>query len=142
MYDLGQEIKKIDALLGKVYSVNIIPSQYRDIYSVVYLYDLFSTSRLTDLDAALTLFVLEQIKSKLDEIILNQSTMILNQQIMIANQMKTLEQQQHHQNEMVAKLNRLSLIEEEHIIYLDMIERNTEATAYFSAATYLQNALQ
>ena len=132
------EIVKIDALLERLYGVNIIPKWYRDIYPAVYLYDWFSNSRADDLDLALNTLVLEQIKDRLDTIILYQSEVIINQRIMIANQQRSMEQVERHHQELVRKLNNLQASAEEQNMYLSMIEGNTAANAYFSAANYLK----
>lgn len=134
-----QERDRIDILLDQVYDANIIPRRYRDIYAAVYLYDWFSTSQADDLDMALNMFVLEEIKEKLDIIIARQSESILNQRIMLANQQKSLEQQQRHSAMMRSKLNRIAASNEERNIYLSMIESNTAATAYFAAADYISS---
>lgn len=65
-------------LIQELYSVNIIPSRYRGIYGVLYLYDWFGTSQADDMDKALNVYVLEQIRDRLDKIIANQAEMILN----------------------------------------------------------------
>lgn len=135
---LENEIQKIDTLLEKQYSINVIPGWYRDLYPAVYLYDWFSNSRANDLDVALNTLVLEQIKDRLDTIIRNQSDMIINQRIMIANQQKSMEQADRHHATLMAKLDRIEATNEDRNMYLSMIEANTAANAYFSAANYLK----
>ena len=132
------EIKKVMQTLQKAYSVNVIPLQYRNIYAAIYLYDHFAYSRADDLDAALQLFVLEEIKAKLDKVIANQYTMILNQQIEIANQQRTLELQQAHSAMMREKLDRSEASNEDRNMYLSMIESNTSTIAYFATADYIR----
>ena len=134
----SRESGRVTSLLKEAYSVNIIPSRYRNIYAAVYLYDWFSTSQADDLDMALNMFVLEEIKEKLDRIIENQMDIILNQRLMLANQQRSLEQQQRHSNMMRAKLNQIAASNEERNTYLRMIESNTAATAYFAAADYIR----
>lgn len=133
----SHELQQVKELLRYAYSANIIPTRYRDRYAAIYLYDWFSTSRADDLDAALNMFVLEEIKEKLDTIIANQSEIILNQCMMLANQQKSLDQQQRHSAMMRSKLNQIAASNEERNIYLSMIESNTAATAYFAAADYI-----
>lgn len=137
IHEYKQERKKVHDLLTEAYNVNIIPRNYRGIYPSVYLYDWFSTSRATDLDHALSMFVLEQIKDKLDTIIENQSEMLLNQRVMMANQQKLLSQQKQENNRLRMKLDNMIAGSEEHNRYLRMIESNTAATAYFTAANYI-----
>lgn len=133
------ELKKVNRLLKKVYSANVIPSHYRDVYAAVYLYDFFSTGRSDDLDMALNTFVLEQIKEKLDIIIQQQADIILHQRIMMVTQQKALEEQREHNAYLENKARRIAENMEERNQYLSMIESNTAATAYFAAATYLKN---
>lgn len=136
---LKSEKNDLEKLLTKVYGANVIPSHYRNIYAAVYLYDWFSTSASDDLDHALSMFVLEEIKAKLDMIIEQQSEMIMNQRIIQANQMKSMELQQKHNHMMRLKLDQLQITAEEQYRYVQMIEANTAATAYFAAANYLKN---
>ncbi len=130
--------EEVDEALQKVYSANIIPRRYRDIYVTVYLYDWFSTSMADDLDMALNNYLLEEIKDRLDRIIVQLSKSLRNQRIIIENQEKSIEQQEMYRNEMISKLERLQLTAEEHSSYLSMIEANTAASACFSAAEYIR----
>lgn len=134
-----RNIKRIDALLEQMYSANIIPVMYRDCYAAVYLYNWFSTGGSDDLDHALSMYVLEEIKSRLDIIIQNQSQMILNQSIMMANQVRSMEQRRQYENMMRAKVNQLQATSDERLRYTRMIESNTSALAFFATANYLRN---
>ena len=133
------EDRKVKMLLEKLYSANVIPRQYREVYAAVYLYDWFSTSGADDIEMALNMFVLEEIKARLDRIIENQSNIILNQRIMIANQQRAQEQQDRHNRMMHDKLNQLQVSSEERNRYLCMIENNTAVTAFFAQASYIRN---
>lgn len=133
-----QECNRIESVLNKVYSANIIPSYYRNIYVSVYLYDWFSTSGADDLDHALSMFVLEEIKERLDRIIENQVRQLVNQEIMLSNQYRSQEQQKSYERMMRNKLNQISATQTEQLSYTRMIEGNTAAVAYFAAADYLR----
>ena len=130
------ELQKTEDLLTQLYNVNVIPVQYRNIYTAVYLYEWFSTSMSDDLDHALSMFVLEEIKERLDSVIENQTQMILNQQLAMANQYHTQELLEQHSEQMMTKLDKIDASNEERNRYLGMIEGNTAAIAYFSAADY------
>ncbi len=138
-----KEIKKIEGYLETAYQANIIPTRYRDIYAAIYLYDWFVSGGSDDMDMALNTYVLEEIKERLDKIIENQTTMILQQQVMLANQYKSMEQQKNHHALMEKKLDKLQttmeLSAEEQHKYHAMIESNTRAIAYFSAAQYFND---
>lgn len=126
------ERQKVAETIQQVYNANVIPRQYRDIYAVVYLYDYFSTSLADDLDTVLSLYVLEQIKAKIDIVIAQQSELILNSRLMLAKQQKTIEEQRAYAVRMEEKVRKLTNIEEERNQYYKMIESNTAATAYFA----------
>ena len=125
--------------MRQVYSANVIPGQYRNLYAAVYLYQYFGQSQADDLDLVLNTFVLEQIKAKLDVVIQQQSEAILNQRIMLANQEKTMEAQQKHAAMLESKLSRMEASDEERNQYLSMIESNTATTAYFATAQYINS---
>lgn len=135
---LEKEIDRVEQLLEKAYSANVIPRWYRDLYPAVYLYDWFANGRADDLDVALNTLVLEQIKDRLDTIIRNQGEQIINQRIIIANQQKAMEQADRHHKALMAKLDRIEASNEDRNMYLSMIEANTAANAFFSAANYLK----
>lgn len=139
MHEYQEEINRIDMVLKQVYSANIIPSMYRNKYAAVYLYDWFGTSGADDLDHALSMYVLEEIKARLDRIIEQQSEMILNQRLMLAKQQESIDAQNRHSDMMRSKLDQLQATEEERLRYERMTEANTAATAYFAAATYLKS---
>ena len=135
---IDNELKTVQSIINEVYGANIIPRYYRNKYVAVYLYDFFSTSRSNDLDMALNIFVLEQIKDRLDVIIETQQEQILNQRMIMANQRKSIEEQREHNAHMRKKACRIAADVEEQNQYLAMIESNTAATAYFAAANYLK----
>lgn len=133
------EIHKAQQLRNKLYSANVIPVQYRNIYASVYLYQFFSTSQADDIDMTLQTFVLEEIKARLDKVIQLQTETIINQEIMIANQRASMEAQQQYQSYMKAKAKEIAGSIDEQNAYLSMIEGNTAATAYFAAARAIRN---
>ena len=75
---LENDIDKTSELLTNAYDINIIPKQFRSIQGVYYLYNYLSTSHQT-LSEALLQVNLEEIKKKLDTMIIFQSEMIIEQ---------------------------------------------------------------
>ena len=134
-----RELSRVEKLLQQAYVVNIIPRYYRGLYPAVYLYDWFRYSQEDDIAMALNMFVLEEIKSKLDRIIDNQSEIILNQYIQEANQRRVMEQDNDHHQQLMRKLDRISNQNDDRNNYLKMIASTSAADAYFSAANYLRN---
>lgn len=133
-----KEITRIEGLLTELYGANVIPGWYRDLYPAVYLNDWFTNSRADDLDVALGMLVLEQIKDKLDVIIQNQADQLINQRIIIANQERRMEQAERHHGELMSKLDEIQATNEERNTYLQMINANTSTSAFFAEASYLR----
>lgn len=132
---------EIEQLRQRMYASNIIPSKYRTLPAVCYLYDYFSTSRETDLDRVIQTMLLDDINSKLSDIIRRLDEVILNQKIQMA-QMDDLHNEYRGNNERTMKA--IAQAEQDRRLqadYLAMIAANTEANAYFSAATYLSREL-
>ena len=73
---LEKEIDRIETLLSDAYSINIIPSKFRNIYAAYFLYDFISTSTAS-LNEALLHCDLDTIQQKLDEVIQQQEAMIM-----------------------------------------------------------------
>lgn len=136
--DLKSRLCKAKALRNNVYSVNIIPSKYRNVHVAYYLFDYFNTCRESDLDKIIQTLLLDQIVQKLDKIIDQNDEIILNQRYQIA-----LEEQQ---NRMIAEnhrreLKQIAQLESNQQLQLDyqnMIARNQEVTNFFLAADYIQ----
>ena len=133
------ELERVQDMRRFVYGANIIPKHYRDFYATVFLYDWFAYGASDDLDMALNTYVLEEIKARLDRIIQQQSEMILNQRLMLAKQRESIEAQNHHNELMRSKLDRLQTTEDERLRYERMTETNTAVTAFFAAANYLNS---
>ncbi len=136
---LLEQIQRVDTLLQQAYSANVIPGHYRNIYAAVFLYQFFSESMSDDLDQVLQMFVLEEIKDRLDRIIANQEEMILQQRFMVANQRASLEEQRRHAAKMESKMEHLALSAEEQDRYLRMIETNTATTAWLAKIDFFRH---
>lgn len=132
------EYDKVKELLDEAYSVNIIPNRYRNVYAVSYLYDYFSSSNADDLDAIIQTLLLDniqqelqKIQAKLDQIINNQDNMIPVLQN-ICSKAGRIERNIKRNGERQLR----AYADQER--YLDIIEANTRASAYFSAATCIE----
>lgn len=139
MRECQYEMSRVKDTLRRVYCANVIPGHYRNMYAAVFLYDWFSTGRSDDLDMALNMFVLEEIKEKLDRIIENQQEILLNQYLQMSEQRRSIEQQEAHYAMMERKVDQLNASNEERNTYLAMIESNTAVSAYFATANYIMH---
>ena len=130
------ELKKAGELLEKAYQVNIIPVQFRNLYAVYYLHTFITTSR-ESLSTALLHYDLNEIKSKLDQIIAQQQEIIIQQAVLAAQN-----QQMLRQNQM--QLERLAAIEDntrQAAQYAEIAAVNAEACAWLGNASYIDRKL-
>lgn len=132
-------IEEVKQLREKAYSANIIPRQYRNIYAVHYLYEYMDTSQENDLDRVIQTFVLEEIKSRLDSIIEQQTEIILNQRCLIAKQeqsSKIMIENHKQKMQQLAMLNENSVNQTK---YLQMINTNLAVSNYFAYHDYIRS---
>ena len=138
MIEAQVNLRDAQRMCANVYSVNIIPAQYRNVYVAYYLYDYFSTSRETDLDKIIQMFLLEEIKQKLDKIITQNEQIILNQRYQIALQEQENRALAEHHREELRQIARLTENQELQLDYQNMIAKNQEVTNFILAADYMK----
>lgn len=134
---LQKRVQEVEKLREGIYKANVIPIPYRNVYAVHFLYEYFRSSSADDVDMILQTFVLEEIKSKLDTVIQQQTEIILNQRMMIANQHKmnqTLARNHEQQMKQLANLNENA---ERQNQYLEMINTNIQITNFFAYHDYI-----
>ncbi len=125
------EFECSDALLKQLYNVNIIPRKYRNIHAIVYLYDLFSTSRVDDIDAALERYDPDELEDELTELIDNKTELFIKQRVASAME-ENLGEAQPLNEILRAKLAQMTVSENEHNLYQCIIDTNAVATEYFA----------
>ncbi len=75
-----RELDRVNAALDSAYAINIIPAPFRSTVAIYYLFDYLSTSRET-MSSALLHANLEDIKRRLNQVILNQRKQMVQQAI-------------------------------------------------------------
>lgn len=90
---LEKSQEKVDEILQRAYDINIVPTQFRNIYAIYYLSDFMNTS-MENFSSALFHLDLDSIKSKLDEIISNQQSIILKMAVLEAQNNELLKNNQ------------------------------------------------
>lgn len=140
--DLSKEKSEALKLLDECYSLNIIPSKYRNIYAITFIYDYLTTSQGTLRDA---LFAcdLDKIQSQLDKVIQNQKTMICKLAKIEANSEKQLKQQEkmiNHLEKIEKNTYDTARASEQCAQYNKIIAHNTKVMAYCSAMTYIETS--
>ena len=138
--DLQAENKEALKLLEECYDINIIPSKYRNIYAITFIYDYLTTSQGTLRDA---LFAcdLDKIQIQLDKVIKNQQNMICKLAKIEANSEKQLKNQQtmiSHLENIEKNTYDTARSSEQCAQYGKIIAHNTKVMAYCSAMTYIE----
>ncbi len=90
--DLQKKVDLIDTSLAEavkirddLYSVNWIPTRYRNIKAIYYIYDMVSTSEIT-IEEALKYFLLQEANNRLDVILKKMDDIIEHQREIVMNQ--------------------------------------------------------
>lgn len=134
---MRKEYEKVGALLKANYNLNIIPSQYRNIASIYYIYDYMSSSNASFEETLIHEHMengIQRIVERLDYVITQ------NYEIIMQNRrLEAINQQILQSNKEMLK--QLENIEEQSYIatqYAELSANYSEATAYFSLANYLK----
>lgn len=91
--DVKEELAKAKRIRDDLYSLNIVPSKYRNIGCSYFIYDYFSTSN-TPLNTVFLHLDLDKIQSQLNTVIKNQGKSILQQAIIISQNEELIAQNQ------------------------------------------------
>lgn len=135
--NLNKELDDVINLLENAYSINIIPSTFRNnLHAIYYLHD-FVVSSSQSFTTALLHCDLDDIKIRLDSIIEQQKEIIINQALMMAQNDKIIKQNNQ-------KLQHLASIEKNTanaLQYSQIAANNTEACAWIGVANYISKKL-
>lgn len=134
---LSNEFNKVDSILTAYYSQNILPKQYRNIASLIYIYDYMSSSQESFSNALLHEQIekgIQEILSRLDYIIQQNGYMIFNQHRIEAQNQNIISQNRS----MLETLERTERNTVEANQYAQLSLNYSKTTAFFAAATYLE----
>ena len=129
------ELKELDTVLAQNYSINIIPSQFRNVEGVCYLYDYLSTSR-ESFQSALINFNMNRLNINMQQMIRMQGEMLIQQYVTNARLADV-------KNQNSAMLSRLSAIEQNTELaakYAAMNEMNTRTISFFKTYEFLRQS--
>ncbi|HIY00857.1 MAG TPA: hypothetical protein IAA26_03310 [Candidatus Blautia faecipullorum] len=78
--EVNDEFNFCAAMLSDALGLNIIPKQYRNLGSIAYLYEYFTTSQATNLDQVIQTMLLDDVRQRIQNIENQLSQIISNQQ--------------------------------------------------------------
>lgn len=141
--DFENDIERAQNILSKLYSANLIPSQYRGIESVYYICDYFNSSS-ESLSNILFHLDLDQIKAKFEMVFENQRQIIINQAVLIAQNDDIIRQNEECLRSLdeFSKNTSRQLADIEGAVsstanWAQIAANNAEACAWIAAADYL-----
>lgn len=124
---LDERLAPFKQALTRAYSANLIPKQFRNIYAVYYLYDYMSTSQ-ESLSSAFLQCNLEEIKQRLETIIMQNREMII-QQALIISQNEIMIDEMREQNK---RLDNIQEQNQQMLQYAAETEKNTKKAAQYA----------
>jgi hypothetical protein len=138
------ELRNIGNLLQNAYSLNILPSQHRNLASVYYIYDYMSTSQASLRDTLLHEHMengIQRILNRLDAIMAQNEQHILLERRMEAHSRETAESTQRmlsKQQQILESMERTEQNTLEAAQAARIAAQYGEINTFFSAATYLE----
>lgn len=131
--ELDEEINETDKLLNEAYSVNLIPSKYRNVYAAYFLYDYISTSTAT-LSEALLHCDLDTIIETLNTVIAQQREMIMELAAANAKNEAIVQQNEQMLHYAIQTENNTALAAQ----YSQIAATNSKVTAYCQMVQFLE----
>lgn len=136
---VNEEIEIVNCKLAKVYSLDILPNQYRSYQAAKYIYD-FIISSPYDIEQAMLDFRLSNIEEKLNIIIAQLNEIIRQNDISILQQMQnnaSLFKIEMQNRGILDKLEQVQNVSEQELYNLKVLSVQNEVTTYLSLGTYL-----
>ena len=137
----NSEYQKLTSLLTAFYNQNVLASQYRNVASVIYIYEYMSTSQASLDDTLIHEHMengIQRLEAKLDQVIYSLDDLIYESRCM-QNENRAMIQKQIKQNEsMLSELKSISSSAQDAAFYSQLASNYSEANAYFSLANYLK----
>ena len=134
--------REISSLLKSLYSMNILPSQYRTLPAICYIYDYMSTSQATFEDTLMHEHMengIQRLESKMDQM-LDRLEDILYETRMLRGDVQGLARQNEQiirQNQqMLSNLQSIQTNTKDAAMYAELGANYGEVNAFFSAANY------
>lgn len=136
-----KELQKANDLLNSFYRMNILPNQYRNLPSVLYIYDYMSSSSATFEDTLIHEHMengIQRLKAKLNSIIGQPEDILYETRCIRAENQGAIERTIQQNNQMLQSLQQTEQNTLASAQYAELSANYSKANAYFSLATYLK----
>ena len=129
-------LRKLEKVLDKAYSVNILPSVCRNLYAVSYLYNYFATSDSDNLTRVIQNYMLSQIDDKGKTAIKMQRDFVFHQHETLLKQEKLLENYRKYGPQLVERMSEIAMGEQERETYMSMIQSHLDVSLFLAVADH------
>jgi hypothetical protein len=140
-YWYQQEEEKLEKVLRSFYSMNILPNPYRNLASVLYIYDYMSSSSATLEDTLIHEHMengIQRLEAKLDIVIDRMGDMLYETRCMRAENRRNIQTTIDQNNRMLESLQESNQNTADAAQYARLAANYSKANAYFSLANYLK----
>lgn len=128
----AKHVKEAAQFRRSLYSLNVIPLQYRTLQTARYLYEYFYTSKANDIDQVLQIYAVEKINEPDDAVPGKQGDLILKQRVRNAQQVTSDPVLQQYYEDQILEVSRQESDPELRNQYIRMLSEDLSLSHFFS----------
>ena len=131
----------VNGVLNQFYSMNILPSQYRNVASAIYIYDYMSSSQASLEDTLVHEHMengIQRIQSRLNQMMRRLDDVIYETRCIRDDNRANIEQVITKNNQMLKELQSAAISTQDAAQYAELAANYSKANAYFSLANYFK----
>ena len=139
---LQNAFQQANDILAGFYSMNIIPNQYRNLASMIYIYDYMSSSQASFEDTLMHEHMengIQRLEARLDQVIGGLDRIVYETRCLREENRAAVERVIAQNNHMLDVLKDSAASSKEAAEYAELTSNYAKANAYFSLANYLSN---
>ena len=137
----SQKYNQVTAVLNGFYSMNLLANQYRNLASVIYIYDYMSSSQAS-LENTLVHEHMEngiqRLEARLGQVLAQLDNIVYETRCIQSDNRANIQRTIDQNNHMLNQLQRISHHSQEAARYAELASNYSKANAYFALADYLK----
>ena len=131
MVEFVEQSNVLSSIRHGLYSANVIPTPFRTLYAVRYLFNYFQSSKADDVDVVLQIFAIEELRQNHIQISEKEAERILHQRVLLANQVMGDSLQRQSVEAQLMEIANRDENTEFRIQYLKRIHANQDVSSFF-----------
>ena len=138
---LKTQFVKVSQILEHFYSMNLLPSQYRNLASTIYIYDYMSTSQASLEDTLIHEHMengIKRLETKLNQIVDRLDDIVYETRCIRDENRANVERVISENSQMLSELQEISSNTQDAAQYAELAANYSKANAYFSLANYFR----